>query len=72
MPCAIAWAAARAGVADVMFEPDLDDDAKRGFFVDGPARFYRIDLDEVLAHLGPGWDRALPIGEVGPMLAAAG
>lgn len=50
---------------------DLDDVAKRAIFVDGPARFYRIDLAEVLDHLGEGWDPDLPVAEVGPMLAPA-
>ena len=44
--------------------PDLDDEQKRAIFVDGPARFYGLDLDALLAELGPGWSRDLPIAEI--------
>jgi predicted TIM-barrel fold metal-dependent hydrolase len=50
--------------------PDLSEADKRAIFVDGPARFYCIDLDGLLTHLGPGWDRAAPIPALTGMLSA--
>jgi predicted TIM-barrel fold metal-dependent hydrolase len=50
--------------------PDLSEADKRAIFVDGPARFYGIDLDGLLTHLGPGWDRAAPIPALTGMLSA--
>ena len=47
---------------------DLTDAQKRACLVDGAARFYRIDLDEVLAHLGEGWSLDADISALGPML----
>ena len=49
---------------------DLQESDKRAMFVDGPARFFGIDLDELLAHLGDGWDRQAPIDGIGGMLEA--
>ena len=49
---------------------DLSEPDKRAIFVDGPARFFGIDLDELLAHLGDGWDRQAPIDGISGMLAA--
>jgi hypothetical protein len=43
---------------------------KRAMFVDGPARFFGIDLDELVAYLGEGWDREAPIDGIGGMLSA--
>jgi hypothetical protein len=39
-------------------------------FVDGSARFFGIDLDGLVAHLGQGWDRATPVSDVTGMLSA--
>jgi predicted TIM-barrel fold metal-dependent hydrolase len=50
---------------------DLDDMAKRAIFVDGPAQFYGIDLDELLVHLGEGWSLDASIPELGPMAQIA-
>ena len=50
--------------------PDLSEEDKRAIFVDGPARFYGIDLDSLLTHLGQGWDRAAPVKEITGMLSA--
>ena len=47
---------------------DLSEAQKRAMFIDGAARFYRLDLKELMAHLGDGWSIDLPIAEVGPML----
>jgi predicted TIM-barrel fold metal-dependent hydrolase len=41
--------------------PDLSSEQKRSIFVDSPARFYRIDLDELMVHLGEGWSRSAAI-----------
>jgi predicted TIM-barrel fold metal-dependent hydrolase len=49
---------------------DLSEDDKRAIFVEGAARFFAIDLDGLLAHLGAGWDRAAPLSGLGGMLAA--
>jgi predicted TIM-barrel fold metal-dependent hydrolase len=49
---------------------DLTDDDKRAMFVDGAARFFGIDLDGLVRHLGPGWDRAASLPDLGGMLAA--
>ena len=49
---------------------DLTEGDKRASFVDGPARFFGIDLDELVAHLGDGWDRLAPIDGINGMLAA--
>ena len=40
---------------------DLSSEQKRSIFVDSPARFYRIDLDELMVHLGEGWSRSAAI-----------
>jgi len=49
---------------------DLTDGQKRAMFVDGPARFYGIDMEEVLAHLGPGWRIDADLAEIPGMLPA--
>jgi predicted TIM-barrel fold metal-dependent hydrolase len=49
---------------------DLTDDDKRAIFVDGPARFYGIDVDRVLDHLGDGWRRDAPVADIPGMLQA--
>jgi hypothetical protein len=49
---------------------DLSEADKRTMFVDGPARFFGIDLDELVAYLGEGWDREAPIDGIGGMLSA--
>jgi predicted TIM-barrel fold metal-dependent hydrolase len=49
---------------------DLSDADKRAAFVDGPARFFDIDLDKLMIHLGDGWDRAAPVEEIPGMLSA--
>jgi len=48
---------------------DLDDAAKRAIFLDGPARFYRIDVPELLAHLGDAWSADAHVADLGPMLS---
>jgi uncharacterized protein len=49
---------------------DLSEEDKRAIFVDGSARFYGIDLDALMAHLGPGWDGATPVSAITGMLSA--
>jgi predicted TIM-barrel fold metal-dependent hydrolase len=49
---------------------DLTEDEKRVIFVDGAARFFGIDVDDLVTHLGEGWDRAAPLSGLGGMLAA--
>jgi uncharacterized protein len=49
---------------------DLTDAEKRAIFVDGPARFYGIDVPPVLARLGGGWSLDAPIAGIPGMLAA--
>jgi predicted TIM-barrel fold metal-dependent hydrolase len=49
---------------------DLTDDDKRAIFVEGAVRFFGIDLDGLVRHLGPGWDRAASLQDLGGMLAA--
>ena len=48
---------------------DLSEAEKRSMFVDGPARFFGIDLDQLVAQLGAGWDREAPIDSIGGMLS---
>lgn len=48
--------------------PELDEEQKRAMFVGGPARFFRIDLAQLLAHLGPGWSLDASIAGLGPMM----
>jgi hypothetical protein len=50
--------------------PDLSEADKRAMLLDGSARFFGIDLDGLVAHLGQGWDRAAPISEITGMLSA--
>jgi predicted TIM-barrel fold metal-dependent hydrolase len=50
--------------------PDLSEEDKRAIFVDGSSRFYGIDLDALMAHLGPGWDGATPVSAITGMLSA--
>ncbi len=47
---------------------DLTDAQKRAMFVGGPARFYRIDVDRVLEHLGAGWSREADLAAIPAML----
>ncbi len=49
---------------------DLGDAQKRAMFVDGPARFYGIDLDAVLAHLGDGWRVDADVAALAGMMPA--
>ncbi len=49
---------------------DLSDADKRAIFVDGPARFYRLDMPAIMARLGDGWSRDAPITGIPGMLAA--
>jgi uncharacterized protein len=49
---------------------DLSEADKRAVFVDGPARFFDIDLNELMRHLGDGWDRAASVEEIPGMLSA--
>jgi uncharacterized protein len=49
---------------------DLSQADKRAVFVDGASRFFDIDLDELLLHLGDGWDRAASVEEIPGMLSA--
>jgi hypothetical protein len=50
--------------------PDLSEEEKRAIFVDGSARFFNVDFDGLMAHLGHGWDRATPVSEITGMLSA--
>jgi predicted TIM-barrel fold metal-dependent hydrolase len=50
--------------------PDLSDTEKRAIFVDGSARFFGIDVDDLVVRLGEGWDRRAPIGDIDGMLSA--
>ena len=43
---------------------DVGDADKRAVLVDGPAEYYGIDIDGLLAHLGAGWDLNLPIAQI--------
>ncbi len=43
---------------------DLTDEQKRQMLVDGPARFFRIDLAPVLARLGAGWSLDAPVAGI--------
>jgi uncharacterized protein len=58
-------------VAILRDRDDLTDAQKRAMFVDGPVRFYRIDLDEVLAHLGDGWRADAEMAVLAGMIPAA-
>lgn len=49
---------------------DLGDAQKRAMFVDGPVRFYGIDLDAVLAHLGDGWQVDADLAALAGMMPA--
>lgn len=49
---------------------DLTDAQKRAMFVDGPARFYRVDLDALMGHLGEGWSRDADLAAIPGMLPA--
>jgi hypothetical protein len=55
-------------IATLLARTDLADEEKRRILVDGPARFFRVDLGRVLAHLGPGWTRAAPLEGLPGML----
>ncbi len=47
---------------------DLTADDKAAMFCEGPARFYGIDVDELLAHLGPSWSLDVAMADIGPMI----
>jgi predicted TIM-barrel fold metal-dependent hydrolase len=47
---------------------DLTDEQKRAMFVHGPARFYGIDLEEVMVHLGDGWSVDADLAQIPGML----
>ncbi len=49
---------------------DLTDADKRAMLLHGPARFYGIDLDDLLAHLGPGWSPDAPLAGIPTLLPA--
>ena len=49
---------------------DLDDAAKFAILVDGPARFFRIDLHELVAHVGSGWSLDARVDDLAPMLSS--
>lgn len=49
---------------------DLTATDKRALFVDGAARFFGLDVDDLLGRLGPGWSLDAPIDGLGGMLAA--
>ncbi len=49
---------------------DLTSADKRAVFVEGAARFFGVDLGELLGHLGPGWSLDAPVEGLGGMLAA--
>lgn len=53
----------------VRARPDLTDDDRRAMLVTGPARFFGIDLDCLVAHLGPAWSLGAPIASLRGMLA---
>jgi predicted TIM-barrel fold metal-dependent hydrolase len=55
-------------IATLVGRTDLADEEKRRILVDGPARFFRVDLGRLLAHLGPGWTRAAPLEGLPGML----
>lgn len=57
-------------VAILRDRPDLGDREKLDVFVHGAARFFGIDLADLLAHLGPGWSLEAAVGEIRPMLPA--
>jgi predicted TIM-barrel fold metal-dependent hydrolase len=48
--------------------PELSEAEKRQVLVQGAARFFRLDLARLLAHLGPQWSLDAPVACVGPML----
>ncbi|MGH9074939.1 MAG: amidohydrolase family protein, partial [Acidimicrobiales bacterium] len=50
--------------------PDVTDEDKHAIFVDGAAAFYRIDLDELGDHLGPGWSLDAPIAGMTGMFSS--
>jgi hypothetical protein len=43
---------------------------KRQFLFGGPAELFRVDVAELMAHLGPGWSLDAPLSELGGMLPA--
>ena len=50
---------------------DLSDADKRDVFFRGAARFYGIDVDGVLAHLGAGWSADADLAGIGGLLVDA-
>ncbi len=55
-------------VAIVRDRSDLTDEQKRDLLVDGPAEFFRIDMTELMDHLGPEWSLTAAIGDLAGML----
>ena len=47
---------------------DLTDRQKREILLDGPAKFFGVDLPEVLTHLGPGWSLDAQVADLAGML----
>ncbi|MGZ7036401.1 MAG: amidohydrolase family protein, partial [Ilumatobacteraceae bacterium] len=42
-------------LAVVRARADINEERKRSCLLDGPASFFKIDLDALVEHLGPGW-----------------
>ncbi len=55
-------------IATMRDRPELSDDDKRAIFVHGAARFFGIDLDDLMGALGAGWSLQAPIEDLPPML----
>lgn len=49
---------------------DIGEEDKRSIFVGGAARFYGIDLEDLVGHLGSGWSVGAPVSSLRGMLAA--
>lgn len=47
---------------------DLTEQDKREILVDGPAEFFNVDMDELMAHLGEGWSLDARIADLKGML----
>jgi len=48
---------------------DLTDDQKRAILVDGPAKYYGIDMPSLMAHLGAGWAADARIEDITGLLS---